>query len=177
MTLDTEEQTRSDATTLCKACGLCCTGHFFSWAKLKSTELKTAAELGLHVLGSEPGQRGFNQPCPLWDGECTIYSSPHYPHFCGLYKCSLLKKVLDERVSLTEALSLVQQTKEMIAEVESMLPRSSNRNFRDRLVQALENENPEITFRKKVHDLLFMYEHRFGVKDLIDHSDEATDCD
>src|SRR5512132_1081293 len=88
------------ANTLCKSCGLCCTGHLFIWTKLKSTELEPAEKLGLRVFGSMPSQRGFSQPCPLWQGKCTVYDTPHYPHYCRTYKCKLLKKLLDETTPL-----------------------------------------------------------------------------
>src|SRR5215207_6020590 len=126
------------ANTLCKSCGLCCTGHLFIWAKLRSAEMDSAQALGLNVFRSDPRQRGFSQPCPLWQGQCTIYTSPQYPHFCRTYKCKLLKEVLDESTSLPVALTVIQEAKGMIQEVESFLPSSPNPNFRERLVAQLE---------------------------------------
>jgi hypothetical protein len=149
----------------------------FAWAKLKSSELKAAEDLGLKVLGSDPKQRGFNQPCPLWDGECTVYTSPHYPHFCRQYKCALLKKVMDESVALPEALTIIQQAKGLIHELELLLPASSNRNFRERLVHEIEDGNEDIEFQEKARVLLVFYKDHFGVKDLIDNMAEATDSD
>ncbi len=55
----------SEATTLCKACGLCCTGHLFSWVRLKAVELTPLEKLGLNVIRSDPRQRGVTQPCPM----------------------------------------------------------------------------------------------------------------
>ncbi len=172
-----EQHTQSDATTLCRACGLCCTGHLFAWAKLRSSELKTAEALGLTVLGSDPKQRGFNQPCPLWDGECTIYTSPSYPHFCGLYKCTLLKKVMDESAALPDALDIVRQAKDLIEDVDALLPASSNRNFRERLVHEIEQRGDDVEFQHKARRLLHFYKDHFGVKDLIDHLEEEIDSD
>jgi hypothetical protein len=156
---------------------LCCTGHLFAWAKLRSSELKTAEALGLTVLGFDPKQRGFNQPCPLWDGECTIYTSPHYPHFCGLYKCTLLKKVIEESVALPEALDIIGQAKELIDELDALLPVSSNGNFRERLVHEIEQRADDVEFQHKARRLLRFYRDHFGVKDLIDHLDEVSDSD
>jgi uncharacterized protein len=180
-----DETNESQGTILCKSCGLCCTGHLFIWAKLKSAELSSAQSLGLRVFGSEPSQRGFSQPCPLWDGQCTIYTSPQYPHFCRTYKCKLLKEVLDESTSLSVALTVVQQAKEMIHEVEALLPASPNTNFRARLVAQLDHlenmenltvpdaqENTDLEFRQKADALLIFYEKVFGVKDLVDKPDE-----
>lgn len=178
------ETNESQANTLCKACGLCCTGHLFVWSKLKSAELDSAEALGLHVFRSVPSQRGFNQPCPLWQEECTVYTSPHYPHFCRTYKCKLLKQVLDETTSLPDALTVIQHAKGMISELETLLPSSPNTNFRERLVAHLEeverlklSDGEEYTdkdFQQKAGELLLVYEKVFGVKDVVDKADEES---
>ena len=161
----------SPAATLCKSCGLCCTGHLFTWTKLRSTELDSIQSLGLKVF-REPHQRGFNQPCPLWDGVCTIYDSPHYPRFCHTYKCKLLKELINENISLPEALSVVEQTREMIDEVTSLLPASTTDSFRERLVVHMEHGNLDPKFRLKANTLLRVFEKQFGVDDFFDKSDE-----
>ena len=163
--------TESPAAALCKACGLCCTGHLFVWAKLRSSELDAAESLGLKVL-REPHQRGFNQPCPLWDGVCTVYTSPHYPRFCHTYKCKLLKELINENVQLPEALDVIEQTRKMIDEVELLLPVSSIDNFRERLVAHMEHGNLDPKFRLKADALLHVFEKQFGVNDFFDKPDE-----
>ena len=107
---------------------------------MRSAELGSIEALGLPVIRSIPSERGFNQPCPLWKGQCTIYHSPHYPRFCRTYKCKLLKKLLEESTSLSQALSVVKGAKELIQEVEVLLPDSPNPNFRERLVAQLAQE-------------------------------------
>lgn len=168
-----EEAREPQANTLCKACGLCCTGHLFIWTKLRSAELDSIEALGLKVFRS-PSQRGFNQPCPLWQGQCTIYGSPSYPRFCRTYKCKLLKKLLDENTTLPEALSRVQVAKKMIRELEGRLPDSSIPNFRERLAAQLEGTTAQgdgnSEFRQKANKLLAFYREIFGVDDLIDNS-------
>ena len=133
-----EETNESPANQLCKSCGLCCTGHLFIWTKLRSAELDSIEALGLKVIRSIPSQRGFNQPCPLWQGHCTIYTSTSYPRFCRTYKCALLKRLLDETTALPEALSQVEQAKEMVHELEALLPQPHSPNFRERLVKHIE---------------------------------------
>jgi hypothetical protein len=168
-----------ESNILCKACGLCCTGHLFIWAKLRSSEMDAAKELGLNVLRSDPRQRGFSQPCPLWKGQCTIYTSPHYPRFCHTYKCKLLKQVLNEATPLANALSVIEQAKGMINELQAILPSSQNQNFRERLVAHLEQlkeskvpENADEEFPRKAHVLLFFYRQYFGVTDLVEPAEE-----
>jgi hypothetical protein len=156
----------SATTSLCKSCGLCCTGHLFIWTKLRSAELDSIQSLGLKVF-REPNQRGFNQPCPLWDGICTIYDSPQYPRFCKTYKCKLLKQVLDGGLSLPSALEVVHQTKNLIRELDSILPTSSTSNFRERLAASLEQANTQLTPRLKARELLNIFQTRFGVNDVL----------
>ena len=170
-----------EASHLCKACGLCCTGHLFIWTKLRSAELDSLESLGVRVIRSVPSQRGFNQPCPLWQGECTIYTSESYPHFCRTFKCSLLKKLLDETTTLGEALNLVEQTKGMIQDVDALLPDPSNPNFRERLATYLESlEDPSgpdrlasMKFRDKADALLALYKDVFDITDVIETPPES----
>ena len=171
---DIDEAGESQANALCKSCGLCCTGHLFIWAKLRPAELDPAEALGLTVFRSDPSQRGFSQPCPLWHGQCTIYAAPHYPHVCRAYKCKLLKSVIAENTSLSNALRSVEQVKGMVREVESLLPASSKVNFRERLVECLESEQEENTdseLRLKAEALLSFYEGVFGVDDLVERDE------
>ncbi|HEX5941466.1 MAG TPA: hypothetical protein VFY66_04275 [Anaerolineales bacterium] len=171
-----EETNDSPANQLCKSCGLCCTGHLFIWTKLRSAELDSIEALGLKVIRSVPSQRGFSQPCALWQGHCTIYTATSYPRFCQTYKCALLKKLLDGTTALPEALSQVEQAKEMVHELEALLPESHSPNFRERLVTHIEaldglKESPgqeQAEFRQKAEALLAVYAEVFGVDDLIE---------
>ncbi len=165
------ETPEAQASRLCRSCGLCCTGHLFIWAKLRPSELDPAEALGLQVNRSEPRARGFNQPCPLWQGECTIHASAHYPHACRAYQCKLLKDMLHEKTALPEALETIAQAKGMIQEVEVLLPASPMPNFRERLVARLEHpdgQEPTLEFRQKAGALLVFYEQVFGVTDVVD---------
>jgi uncharacterized protein len=178
-----EAAAASPANILCRACGLCCTGHLFIWAKLRPSELDPAEALGMRVFRADPTQRGFSQPCPLWQGVCTIYASPHYPHICRAYRCRLLKEMLGETVSLPGALQTVEQAKAMIQELEAYLPASSQPNFRERLVArlaALERQktssppgDTDLEFQQKAAALLLYYEQVFGVTDVLDQPGEG----
>jgi len=176
---DMDETNESPGSILCKSCGLCCTGHLFIRTKLGAREMDSAQALGLNVLRSDPRLRGFSQPCPLWHGQCTIHNSPAYPRFCGVYKCKLLKEMLDENIPLPEALTLVEQAKGMIHELDTLLPPSEGPtlNFRERLVARLENlkasaGQDDTDFWRKADALLLFYEKVFGVNDLVDQPDE-----
>lgn len=165
----------SAATALCKACGLCCSGHLFSWVRLKATELNRLEKLGVEVIRSDPRQRGFLQPCPLWNGQCTIYASLDYPSGCSAYNCKLLRELLDESVSLPKALRAVKQAKEMIRTVEILLPASTQSSFRERVVEQSErlNSAPKLSaaeqeLQSKIAELLSFFDKRFGVHDFLE---------
>lgn len=170
-----QETNESQASALCKACGLCCTGHLFIWVKLRPRELDPAEALGMTVFRSDPTQRGFSQPCPLWKGDCTIHASAHYPRACLAYQCKLLKEVIAEKTALPAALDLIQQAKELIRELEPLLPALPNPNFRERLVTRIEHpqrftqlSDSEAEFQRKAGDLLAFYARVFGVNDLLE---------
>lgn len=135
----------------------------------------------MKVFRDDPSQRGFSLPCPLWEGQCTIHTSKHYPHVCREYKCKLLKEVIAENTTLPDALKVMEQAKEMIRELKMLLPASSNNNFRERLVahfESLQKSNTQkaadLEFLQKAGALLIFYEEVFGVKDLVDKPDEST---
>lgn len=175
---DTDEASESQATVLCKSCGLCCSGHLFAWVRLNANELDRSEALGLNVIRNDPRQRGFTQPCPLWNGICTVYTSPDYPRSCGTYKCKVLRELLDENISLPNTLAVIQETLEMIRDLESLLPAPQAISFRERLIaykETLEKLSEqdrgdvENEFLTKTEVLLTRYEDRFGVDDFIDY--------
>lgn len=167
----------SQSQNLCKSCGLCCSGHLFSWVRLNANELDKVEKLGLRVIRNDPRQRGFLQPCPVWkSGVCTVYESPDYPSSCRKYKCVVLRKLQDEEIDFPDAMNQIKETLNLIREVESLLPDSSVISFRERLiahkenVEKLDKQSPtEKEFLQKAEELLRIYEERFGVDDFIDY--------
>jgi hypothetical protein len=172
---NTANTKESPSNVLCKSCGLCCSGHLFAWVRLNAPELDSAQSLGLNVIRNDPRQRGFTQPCPLWDGVCTVYTSPNYPRTCKTYRCIVLRRLLDEDITLPDALSTIQETLSLIREIEPLLPASSAVSFRERLIthkeflESQEEKTEELEFLRKTEILLTYYEDRFGVDDFIDY--------
>lgn len=167
--------TDSPANLLCKACGLCCSGHLFSWVRLNAPELDPVEKLGVPVIRNDPRQRGFTQPCPLWDGTCTVYTSHAYPRSCAKYKCSVLRRLEDDDLSLTDALTIIEETRTLIREIEALLPAPKTISFRERLIarkEELESQKMELSgeFLQKTNTLLSRYEDLFGVDDFIDYA-------
>jgi hypothetical protein len=163
----------SPANLLCKACGLCCSGHLFSWVRLNANELDKVETLGLTVIRDDPRQRGFTQPCPVWNGVCTVYTSPDYPSSCKKYKCKVLKQLLNGDVFYPEALTVIQETLTLIREIEPLLPASEMTSFRERLIAHKEDlesrKETDGEFMQKTAILLSRYEDLFGVDDFIDY--------
>ncbi len=166
--------TDSPANLLCKACGLCCSGHLFSWVRLNAPELDEVEKLGVKVIRNDPRQRGFTQPCPLWDGTCTVYTSHAYPRSCAKYKCSVFRRMEDDDISLSDALSIIRETLGLIREIEALLPEPKTTSFRERLIahkEELESKKEDLDgeFLQKTKILLTRYEDLFGVDDFIDY--------
>jgi hypothetical protein len=149
--------------------------------RLKAAELTPSERLGLPVIRNDPRQRGFTQPCPAWNGICTIYDSPHYPRGCDSYKCKLLRELLDESVTLNYALALVDKTKGLIRRVEIQLPKSAHASFRERFVaqvkslKGVSSREYNQKFMAQARKLLTIVECTFGVTDFFDTSKEGYD--
>ncbi|GMV32483.1 hypothetical protein FBQ83_12875 [Chloroflexi bacterium CFX5] len=168
------ESTNPQLQTLCKACGLCCSGHLFSWVRLNASELDVIEKLGIAVIRDDPRQRGFLQPCPMWEGTCRIYTFPEYPKSCARYKCKVFRRLEEGDVSLQEGLAVIEETLALIRGIEASLPDSPAVSFRERLLarkeglesagKGLENEFPA-----KTAVLLARYEDMFGVDDFVDY--------
>ncbi len=89
----------------------------------------------------------------------------------------MLRRLLDEDISLSDALSIIQETLTLIREIEQLLPVSSTLSFRERLItykENLESNEKEYTeaeseFLRKAEVLLTYYEEGFGMDDFIDY--------
>lgn len=178
---ETASQTESPSNNLCIACGLCCTGHLFSHAKIKPTEIESTQDLGFNVFHSGSGAPAIQLPCHLWEGQCTIYTHPHKPSVCGNFECKLLQELEDEQVSLEEALSVVQQAKQFIQELEGLIPDGPTGNFRRLLFQHVKQleqstapQETENMIRLKAGALFVLFVQRFGVTDLFNSSDREN---
>jgi len=166
-------ENESNASDLCKACGLCCTGHLFEWTKLRSAELIQIEKLGVEVY-REPGRRGFDQPCPFWDQVCTIYTTTNYPRFCHAYKCDLLNKLINEAVDLKDAIQNVRGIKKWIGEIEEQLGISTRVSFREQILNIQGDRNIDPKLKSKILILLDGLRETFGVDFEIDNANQYT---
>ncbi len=49
-----------ESQSVCKSCGLCCSGYLFAWVRLNANELDKSEALGLNVIRNDPHQRGLH---------------------------------------------------------------------------------------------------------------------
>jgi Fe-S-cluster containining protein len=127
---------RQDESALCVACGLCCGGQLYTWAKLRPDELELADRLSLRVVPDER-EPGFALPCSCLDGtRCTVYDVR--PQICRDFACSLLQKLRAKEVPLDDALELVRQARELVDEIESQLPRDALKRVWQRINERLD---------------------------------------
>ena len=91
-----------DGGALCRTCGLCCRGVWFSHVKLDESEIESARRVGLSIEIVDD-QSQFQQPCVLHDGKgCTAYQTWR-PRRCVEYRCSLLNRFDAGEVTFDEA--------------------------------------------------------------------------
>jgi len=166
---------RSTNEELCIECGLCCDGHLFTYASLKDDEVPDALDLGLAIdTQNTPGERYFALPCPLHDGNCSIYMDPRKPEKCSSYKCQLLNDLEANKIVIEQALKEVRHTKAMIAEFKQFLPEDANKSFCIELLPYLDTleragikcDSEEDQNLLKAGILLAHYNQQFGVTQL-----------
>lgn len=101
-----------DQQDLCLACGLCCTGAWFSHVVLEPDELAPARQAGLQVEVVD-GKPRSHQPCALHQGgQCSAYHAWR-PSSCANFRCELLRNFADARLNFDEALAHVTAARAM----------------------------------------------------------------
>ena len=105
---------------LCLACGLCCTGVWFSHVNLEAREEREARAAGLNV-STVDGEMRSDQPCPLHrHGRCTGYERWR-PAACDDFECKLLSDHLAGRLTLEQALGHVTAARAMAERIQAEL--------------------------------------------------------
>ena len=101
--------------SLCLACGFCCDGTLFNRVPLLEAEVP-ALKARLQVVD---GKQYARQPCPALDGTaCRVYAER--PLTCRRYRCLLLEAHEASEVSLTGAVSIVEQTRTLRSQLAAL---------------------------------------------------------
>lgn len=111
----TEEQ----ASELCKSCGLCCYAfHNFGYVK-NQKEQQIIEKFGGIIFKNNEDKLSFKQPCPAFNGICSIY--PNHPSSCKEYQCKLLKSMQNNDITLDKAKEVVKNTKKEVEIIDKSL--------------------------------------------------------
>ena len=126
-----------NSSTLCLACGLCCTDALHEHVEVRPEELHVIGRLGVTIEPVGDAGVGFRLPCVLYEnGCCSAYS--HRPSACRTYRCVLLRRLERGHVSLERALAIVSDAKALIADIDDQPQRDS---LRRKLVKAWDAEH------------------------------------
>jgi hypothetical protein len=105
---------------LCRACGFCCDGTFFSYGGLADEEVDRVRKRRL-VMAEKDERPAFRQPCTAHDGDaCTIYDDR--PQCCRAYRCRLLERVEQGEVSWAHAVDRIARVRELAAKIRAAAP-------------------------------------------------------
>jgi len=117
--------TAYDGRTLCKACGICCSGLLYSQVKINAVEADRLIPLDLQINKAHP--EALPHPCGAYNGHCcNIYLDR--PKVCREYQCKLLKEVISSDTQLNDALEIVDITKQQGLWIRNALNKIENPN-------------------------------------------------
>jgi len=104
------DQTSSE-TTICKTCGFCCDGTFFTNTPVNPENQKDQ----YYFIAINNGE--ISQPCNYYGTEngCRIYKNR--PKVCARFKCRLLSRFQNKKTSLADSISIIEKLKKQRTEV------------------------------------------------------------
>jgi hypothetical protein len=119
---------------ICITCGFCCDGTLFPHAHLNPGERGNLPEEIERASFSEDGKDYFRLPCHYFAEKCIIYDRKR-ADVCGSYRCLLLKDFAEGKISVDDALEVVQGAtrirREIIEEYCRFSGKSGDINFRE----------------------------------------------
>lgn len=104
---------------ICVKCGFCCNGTLFEKAHLDFNEKGNLPKLIQQNYFQENNAERFKLPCPYFNQKCTIYDKTK-PKVCSSFRCQLLKSFADNKISQEDATKIVNNTKELLNELQKL---------------------------------------------------------
>jgi hypothetical protein len=102
---------------LCNNCGLCCDGHVFATVDVEKSSVSPLKNAGFELNEDSNGGTYFSQPCIAHEGNrCVVYNIR--PENCKQFQCILLKNYLAGYIEFDDALSIVQNCRKSICELD-----------------------------------------------------------
>lgn len=130
-----------DEQQLCKACGLCCNGVWFSHVNLEPDEPARAKLAGLQVTIVDDKPRA-SMACPLHQGgQCSAYNSWR-PAVCANYRCQLLVNFADGQLNLQQALAHVAAARTMADRIRAEVGDAAAGLVGTRFLSSIDDEGP-----------------------------------
>ncbi len=122
------KEKEQEASELCQSCGLCCYA-FHNLGLVQNEKEKQIVEgFGGELFTNKAGKLSFRQPCPAYDGKCSVY--PDHPLSCRQYRCKLLDTLLKGERTFNEARRIVEKTKQEVETIDtSLLPLLGERSI------------------------------------------------
>lgn len=143
---------------ICIHCGFCCDGTLFNHANIKANEPIAPS----FVFEITPGEkRAFKQPCPYYrNAICFIYETRPYS-VCESFRCKLLRKVISENVSYTDAIKIINGVIALKTKIELQILEHHPENMGDSIHNKMKEFEAyfaetmnDVEFRKKFGHLL-----------------------
>lgn len=157
---------------LCKECGLCCKGIFHTFAYLytdKDMLIVKKANIPIK-FNNEKNSNTFTLPCPAFNDLCSLY--PERPSVCSAHRCNLLQSVIDNDISLDDALNKVSDMKNILNNILPMLKRHTGNHTSNnpeylisKILDKLENKSAKNNFKKENKTLFMKYGIFYFLKD------------
>jgi hypothetical protein len=97
---------------ICLTCGFCCDGTLFYRATLEPLEKGNLPENMEKSYYKKDDKEYFKLPCFYFDKKCTIYNKKK-AHICSAFRCQLLENFSNNKISLSEALQIIRNSKQI----------------------------------------------------------------
>jgi len=144
---------------ICVKCGFCCDGTMFERAFLSPGERGSLPEKIEQASYTDTDGEYFRLPCKYFDKKCTIYTSGR-ANVCGEFRCQLLKDFEAGKVTLEEAVEIVEgatlMRDRLILQYKMIRGSNETTYFRNLLYEVgrIQEESSEDTPMKNEYDLL-----------------------
>ena len=131
------ENSKTIASRLCAACGMCCDGTMFQIVRMQPGDVPAElGKLGLKIRCRD-GEYFMEQPCSgLRENRCTVYEQR--PVRCRLFNCQQLGQVERGENTEAEAMAMIIETREMVDRVRGLIEQCGLREDGQALVERYE---------------------------------------
>ena len=131
------ENSKTIASRLCAACGMCCDGTMFQIVRMQPGEVPAElAKLGLKIRCRD-GEYYMEQPCSaLREKRCTVYEQR--PVRCRLFNCQQLGHVERGETTEAEAMAMIVETRAQVERVRCLIEQCGLREDGQALVERYE---------------------------------------